>query len=81
KLLWDCIGSEFGGRHELYERNYSGSHEDARIQCVGVASMTGTLEMMEGMADRAMSEYDLDGWTSDKFLNPTDVSAIGKFNF
>ena len=27
KLLWDAIGSEFGGRHELYERSYSGSHE------------------------------------------------------
>ena len=26
KLLWDAIGSEFGGRHELYERTYSGSH-------------------------------------------------------
>ena len=25
KLMWDAIGSEFGGRHELYEINYSGS--------------------------------------------------------
>jgi hypothetical protein len=24
KLLWDCIASEFGGRHELYEINYGG---------------------------------------------------------
>ena len=24
QLLWDAIGSEFGGRHELYEINYSG---------------------------------------------------------
>ncbi|MGU0042611.1 4-hydroxyphenylacetate 3-hydroxylase C-terminal domain-containing protein [Escherichia coli] len=23
--MWDAIGSEFGGRHELYEINYSGS--------------------------------------------------------
>lgn len=22
KLMWDAIGSEFGGRHELYEINY-----------------------------------------------------------
>src|SRR5699024_6577908 len=22
KLLWDAIGTEYGGRHELYERNY-----------------------------------------------------------
>src|SRR5262249_15449973 len=27
KLLWDAVGSEFGGRHELYERNYAGNHE------------------------------------------------------
>lgn len=26
KLVWDAIGTEFGGRHELYERNYSGNH-------------------------------------------------------
>ena len=81
KLLWDALGSEFGSRHELYERNYSGSHEDARVQLLGGAAAMGILDMMEGMADQCMSEYDLDGWTSDKFLNPADVSAIGKFNF
>lgn len=81
KLLWDALGSEFGSRHELYERNYSGSHEDARVQLLGATGAMGIMEMMEGMADKCMSEYDLDGWTSDKFLNPTDVSAIGKFNF
>ena len=30
KLLWDAIGSEFGGRHELYEINYGGSTEEIR---------------------------------------------------
>ena len=25
KLLWDAIGTEFGSRHELYERNYAGA--------------------------------------------------------
>lgn len=29
KLLWDAIGSEFGGRHELYEINYAGSQDRA----------------------------------------------------
>ncbi len=32
KLLWDAIGTEFGGRHELYERNYAGGWEDIRAQ-------------------------------------------------
>ena len=27
KLMWDAIGSEFGGRHELYESNYTGSQD------------------------------------------------------
>ena len=32
KLLWDAVGTEFAGRHELYERNYSGGWEDIRAQ-------------------------------------------------
>ena len=32
KLLWDAIGTEFGGRHELYERNYAGNHENIRAR-------------------------------------------------
>src|SRR6185295_16795711 len=31
KMLWDAVGTEFGARHELYEMNYSGSHELVRI--------------------------------------------------
>ena len=27
KLMWDAIGYEFGGRHELYEINYTGSQD------------------------------------------------------
>ena len=37
KLLWDAIGSEFGGRHELYERTYSGSHELTRLEAYFMA--------------------------------------------
>ena len=32
KLLWDAVGTEFGGRHELYERNYAGNHENMRAE-------------------------------------------------
>jgi len=32
KLMWDAMGSEFGGRHELYERNYAGNHENIQDQ-------------------------------------------------
>ena len=24
RLMWDAIGTEFSGRHELYEINYTG---------------------------------------------------------
>ena len=53
KLLWDAIGTEFGGRHELYERNYAGNHEDIRIQALWNARGSGTLDADDG-ARRAM---------------------------
>ena len=48
KLLWDAIGTEFGGRHELYEMNYAGNHEDIRIQALWNARTTGALDGMIG---------------------------------
>lgn len=40
KLLWDAIGTEFGGRHELYEINYAGSQEEVRLQVLGNPPVT-----------------------------------------
>ena len=37
KALRDSVGSEFGGRHELYERNYSGNHENVATECANVS--------------------------------------------
>ncbi|MEX0589522.1 MAG: 4-hydroxyphenylacetate 3-hydroxylase N-terminal domain-containing protein, partial [Xanthobacteraceae bacterium] len=42
KLLWDAIGTEFGGRHELYEINYSGSAEEIRRYVLFGAQASGT---------------------------------------
>ncbi len=79
KLLWDAIGSEFGGRHELYERNYAGNHEQIKIENVNAAEASGLMEEFEAFADRCLDEYDLDGWTSPDFVNPgPDVSLIGR---
>jgi 4-hydroxyphenylacetate 3-monooxygenase len=80
KLLWDAMGSEFGGRHELYERNYAGNHEQIRYETLAASQATGTMDQMEALVDTCMSEYDLDGWTMPGFINPTDVSVVGKFN-
>jgi 4-hydroxyphenylacetate 3-monooxygenase len=41
KLLWESIGTEFGARHELYEVNYSGSHEEIRRFAILGANATG----------------------------------------
>ncbi len=76
KLMWDTIGSEFGGRHELYERNYFGNNESIRFETLMVAEATGAAAKMKGFAEACMAEYDLNGWTVPDLVNPDDVSAI-----
>ena len=76
KLLWDAIGSEFGGRHELYERNYFGDHEAIRFQTLFGAEASGAAAAYKGFAEQCMAEYDLNGWTVPDLINPDDVSAI-----
>ena len=77
KLLWDAIGTEFGGRHELYEMNYAGNHEDIRIQAMWNARTTGTLDGMIALADQCLSDYDENGWRNDSWLDPDDVAYPG----
>jgi 4-hydroxyphenylacetate 3-monooxygenase len=78
KLLWDAIGSEFGGRHELYERSYSGSHELTKLECFWMAQGDGTVDRMKGFAEQCLAEYDLDGWTVPDLVNGDDVRAVGR---
>jgi 4-hydroxyphenylacetate 3-monooxygenase len=63
KLLWDAVGSEFGARHTLYERNYGGNHEQVRLDVLNFARRRGRLEDMKALVRQCMSDYDLDGWT------------------
>ena len=77
KLLWDAIGTEFGGRHELYEMNYAGNHEDIRIQAMWNARTTGTLDSMIALADQCLSDYDENGWRDGAWLDPDDVAYPG----
>jgi 4-hydroxyphenylacetate 3-monooxygenase len=78
KLLWDAVGTEFGGRHELYERNYLGNDEGVRLETLMAAEMTGGADGFRAFADQCMSEYDLDGWTVPGYIDPGDVSVIGR---
>jgi 4-hydroxyphenylacetate 3-monooxygenase len=76
KLLWDAMGTEFGGRHELYERNYSGSNEQVRLYTLLTAIGTGQADRFKGFAEQCMAEYDLDGWTVPDLINADDVNVI-----
>jgi 4-hydroxyphenylacetate 3-monooxygenase len=74
KLLWDAIGTEFGGRHELYEINYAGNHEDIRIHALLNARGSGAYDRMIALAEQCMADYDDNGWTGDTWLDPDDVA-------
>jgi len=78
KLLWDAMGTEFGGRHELYERNYSGNNENIRMEVLFAAMGSGQTDRYKGFAEQCMNEYDLDGWTVPDLINPDDVSALAR---
>ncbi len=53
KALWDSIGSEFGGRHELYERNYSGNHENVKAELLFAAENRGDVASMKASPSSA----------------------------
>ena len=76
KLLWDSLGSEFGGRHELYEINYAGSHEEIRRYALFGATASGDADKWKDFAGSCMAEYDLNGWTVPDLINSDDVSML-----
>ncbi|MFZ2995077.1 4-hydroxyphenylacetate 3-hydroxylase N-terminal domain-containing protein [Sphingobium sp.] len=76
KLLWDAMGSEFGGRHELYEANYAGNYENIRIETMLTAQATGEMATLQQMVHNYMAEYDLTGWTAPDLINPWDVNRL-----
>jgi aromatic ring hydroxylase len=80
KLLWDAIGSEFGSRHELYERNYGGNHEAIRTEILAAQEATGLTEAYRSFADQCLAEYDLDGWTVPDLVDPANINMVGKFS-
>ena len=78
KLMWDAIGTEFGGRHELYERNYFGNHESIRFETLLVAEGSGAAARYKGFAEQCMAEYDLNGWTVPDMVSREDVNILSK---
>src|SRR5262249_34425213 len=78
KLLWDAVGTEFGGRHELYERNYAGAAETIRVLTLQMAQGSGRTAEFTGFAEQCMAEYDLGGWKTPDLINPDDVNLFLK---
>ncbi|CAG7600373.1 4-hydroxyphenylacetate 3-hydroxylase family protein [Leucobacter soli] len=76
KAMWDATGSEFASRHELYERNYQGTRENARIKILKEMERRGDVERLIGLADEFLAGYDLNGWTSDDLFDGKDVSVV-----
>lgn len=75
KLLWDAVGTEFGGRHELYERNYAGNHENTRVELLLSQMAGGQLDGYKAFVDACLQEYDLDGWTVPDLSSFDDLRA------
>jgi 4-hydroxyphenylacetate 3-monooxygenase len=69
KLIWDAIGSEFAGRHELYEYNYAGNNDQVRLDLLNHSAKQGLVEQSLAMVRRCMSDYDLSGWTNPIWTN------------
>jgi aromatic ring hydroxylase len=74
KLLWDSLGTEFGGRHELYEINYGGSTDQIRLYSLFDAQASGNTEKFKGFAEECMAEYDLEGWRVPDLADPGELS-------
>ena len=77
KLMWDAIGSEFGGRHELYELNYAGSADEVRMQCLRQAQTSGALDRMLGLVEACMGDYDENGWRVPHLHDGGDINILG----
>lgn len=44
RTLWDAVGSEFGGRSELFERNFGGGREQALSEAFRTAASLGEID-------------------------------------
>ncbi|MEE1926805.1 4-hydroxyphenylacetate 3-hydroxylase N-terminal domain-containing protein [Streptomyces sp. TRM 70351] len=51
KLAWDAVGSEFAGRHALYERQYAGNAAVNRLDAYDHAVGSGLADRLTGEVD------------------------------
>lgn len=67
RLIWDEFATEFAGRAEVHDRSFAGSYEANRVETYFTAQGLGLKDELTGMVDKCMSEYDLNGFTSDEW--------------
>ncbi|MDR7077316.1 4-hydroxyphenylacetate 3-monooxygenase [Neobacillus niacini] len=78
KMVWDTIGTEFGGRHELYEVNYAGNHENIRMEALFHFEATGLADQQKAFVDSALNDYDLNGWTNKTWAEASEKETVAK---
>ncbi|KGM29484.1 Pyoverdin chromophore biosynthetic protein pvcC [Photorhabdus luminescens] len=77
KLLWDALGSEFAGRHELYEHNYAGNHEQIRLDMLKHCEATGIMDQCNDLVTQCLSDYDLNGWVDNGWrFDPNNIETL-----
>jgi aromatic ring hydroxylase len=76
KLVWDAIGSDFGGRDELYERNFSGNGEQVRLDALKWATRRGSLARYEAFVQECMDDYDLNGWVRGPWRDDSELAHV-----
>lgn len=76
KMVWDTIGTEFGGRHELYEVNYAGNHENIRMEALFHSEAAGAADRYREFAQSALNDYDLNGWTNDTWVQAAKKELV-----
>lgn len=62
KLMWDAMGSEFAGRHELYEHNYAGNNEQVCLDLLQHCESAGVLTQCTELVERCLGDYTEEGW-------------------
>src|SRR5919109_109848 len=72
------MGTNFAGRHELYERNNYGNHEVIRMHSLFEGRDNGTVDELKTFVEACMADYDLDGWTSPDLINSDDINFAAK---
>jgi 4-hydroxyphenylacetate 3-monooxygenase len=83
KLLWDAIGSEFGGRHELYEYNYAGNNEQVRLDILNHSTASGAIGQCKALVEQCLADYySVDGWRDDwwQFDGDPKEKQVAAFN-